>query len=220
MKPEDLTLFFDMDGLLFDTERTAIAIIMQKSFELGYHLPWRAFMQASGRKYEDCLRITREEAGEDYPYAEIWRQTAEEMRAMAREGAMPLKPGAVELLHQTSIKGEGSCRCWLVTSSPDETASALLQGAGIENLFEGKVTGERVSKGKPHPEIYLTALKRADARAENSLAFEDSPSGVESALAAGIPTIIIPDMQPLSEGLKERAKAVYPSLLSLIREGG
>jgi len=207
------TVFFDMDGLLFDTERVAISIIMQKSFELGYFLPWEAFVEASGRKYSDCLRITKEFAGDSYPYEQIWDATSLELEKIVERGEMPLKYGARELLDYFAKQKVDIA---LVTSSPRERAFALLESASIKSYFSAVITGEDVSIGKPNPEIYLLALKKTGATASTSFVLEDSESGVRSALAASIPTIIVPDLKFPAEELQKGAFGVVDSLADVI----
>ncbi len=205
-------VFFDMDGLLFDTERTAIQMIARKSFERGWHLPFRAFQRASGRNYEDCLRITREEAGEGYPYPEIWAETSATMRELSNAGKIPLKSGALGLLN---LLKELNHPCWLVTSSSQKRAENLLQGAQIDSYFKGMTTGEAVEKGKPAPDIYLKALSETEGDPSLSIAFEDSNSGGKAALGAQLKTIIVPDLEAPQEEIQGESSAVIGSLLIL-----
>jgi beta-phosphoglucomutase-like phosphatase (HAD superfamily) len=58
--------------------------------------------------------------------------------------------------------------------------------------FAVVITGDVVSHGKPHPEPYLAAARLLGIELETCIAIEDSPPGVASAVAAGIPTIAVP----------------------------
>lgn len=208
-------VFFDMDGLLFDTERTAVSLMIQYNFQNGLHLPWQAFERASGRKYEDCLRITQEEAGKGYPYEKIWKKTATMMKELAHRGEIPLKPGARELL---TFLQEKNINCSLVTSSSLDTAKTLLEGANLTPFFKLLITGETVTKGKPHPEIYLKALKSVNKNAEQCIALEDSLSGAKSVLAAKIPLIAIPDLKQLPKEIIAKSLLTTETLLQVKRE--
>lgn len=83
----------------------------------------------------------------------------------------------------------------LVTTAKQQNAEAVLEAHDISKYFSVKVFGDEVKSSKPHPESYLLALERAGLGADEVLAFEDSPSGLESAHAAGIKTIHIRSFQ-------------------------
>lgn len=76
-----------------------------------------------------------------------------------------------------------------VTNAPRVNAETILDGLGIADRFGCLVIGDELAQGKPHPLPYLEGLRLLGARAEVSLAFEDSRSGVRSAVAAGLATI-------------------------------
>ena len=198
-----------MDGLLFDTERTAIKIIARRSFELGFHLPYQAYIDSSGRKQSDCLRITREYAGEGYPYDDIWSYTSAQMNKIISSGNMGLKSGAKSLLYFLKKR---QIPLTLVTSSSYTKAKKLLKSVNLDSFFDNLITGELVDNGKPNSEIYLYALEVVGQKASECLVLEDSESGVISALGANIPTIIVPDLIKPNKNLRERAVAVLTSL--------
>lgn len=79
----------------------------------------------------------------------------------------------------------------LVTSSPKERAGLMLAQHHIAHFFTAIVTGEDVQKGKPHPEPYLTMAAKLHVPPVSCLVFEDSDSGIQSALAAGMQVIAI-----------------------------
>jgi HAD superfamily hydrolase (TIGR01509 family) len=76
-----------------------------------------------------------------------------------------------------------------VTNAPRLNAELLLSGLGITHRFKTLVIGDELPHGKPHPLPYQEGLRFVGASAAASMAFEDSRSGVQSATAAGIPTI-------------------------------
>jgi len=108
---------------------------------------------------------------------------------------VPWRPGARALLaslvtHQVP--------CALVTMSWETLASAVVSSLPKDS-FAVVVTGDVVSHGKPHPEPYLTAARLLGVDVEACIAIEDSPPGVASAVAAGIPTIAVPHQVPVPE---------------------
>ena len=110
---------------------------------------------------------------------------AERKEAAFRRLASELKPleGLVELLDWADAHG---VRIALVTNAPLLNATHILDILGITDRFEIKVTIEQVERGKPDPLPYLTALERLGIQAGEAVAFEDSPSGMRAAKAAGL----------------------------------
>jgi beta-phosphoglucomutase-like phosphatase (HAD superfamily) len=79
-------------------------------------------------------------------------------------------------------------------SLADEVVKSLPGGS-----FRALVTGDEVSHGKPHPGPYLAAARLVSADPRDCVAIEDSPTGVRSAPAAGVPTIAVPHIVPVPE---------------------
>jgi HAD superfamily hydrolase (TIGR01509 family) len=77
----------------------------------------------------------------------------------------------------------------VVTNAPRANAEQELRGIGFEGRFATVVIGDELKFAKPHPLPYLTGLERLGGSAARSLAFEDSLSGLRSALAAGLTAI-------------------------------
>ena len=108
-------------------------------------------------------------------------------------GAVPWRPGALELLAGLNEAGVPSA---LVTMSW-RPLTDLVVSLAPDGLFDVVVTGEAVGHGKPHPEPYLTAARLLGVAAADCVAIEDSPAGVASAVAAGVPTIAVPHVVPV-----------------------
>lgn len=101
---------------------------------------------------------------------------------------VPWRPGARELLESLVAHG---VQCALVTMSWESLATAVVSNLPHDS-FAAVVTGDVVLHGKPHPEPYLEAARRLGVDPAACIAIEDSPPGVASAVAAGIPTIAVP----------------------------
>ncbi len=110
---------------------------------------------------------------------------ADEKEAAFRRLALDLKPldGLTELLDWANAQG---IKIALVTNAPRLNADHMLDVLGITERFPVQVTIDQVERGKPDPLPYLTALERLGVRAEEAIAFEDSPSGMKAAKGAGI----------------------------------
>jgi len=110
---------------------------------------------------------------------------AERKEAAFRRLALELKPleGLLELFDWAEARG---IRLALVTNAPLLNATHILDILGITDRFEVKITIDQVERGKPDPLPYLTALQRLGIGADEAVAFEDSPSGMRAAKAAGL----------------------------------
>ena len=165
---------FDMDGLLFDTER-----IFQNY--------WRAIAAERGIVLADSF-IT-EITGTS---GEIQKDCKERvLRHLAKN--VPVKTGAVEILGRCRILG---IKTAVASSSLLRQIENNLENAGMENCFDAIVSGDEVEKGKPAPDIFLLAAKRIGVPPGECTVFEDSPHGIEGALRAGMKAVMIPDLLP------------------------
>lgn len=110
---------------------------------------------------------------------------ADEKEATFRRLALDLKPldGLIDLLDWADARG---IKTALVTNAPWLNARHMLDVLGLTERFPVQITIDQVARGKPDPLPYLTALERLGVRAEEALAFEDSPSGMKAAKAAGL----------------------------------
>eukprot|EP01119_Soliformovum_irregulare_P017109 TRINITY_DN5033_c0_g1_i2.p1 TRINITY_DN5033_c0_g1~~TRINITY_DN5033_c0_g1_i2.p1 ORF type:complete len:181 (-),score=47.61 TRINITY_DN5033_c0_g1_i2:28-570(-) len=81
-------------------------------------------------------------------------------------------------------------RCLVVTNACRANAEFMLSHIGVAPLFQDLVIGDECSAGKPDPAPYLEAMRRANVKPEECIVFEDSASGIKSAVAAGIKTIV------------------------------
>ena len=114
-----------------------------------------------------------------------------------RGGRGPKKPGVEALL---SYGKEHGYLLGLATSSRREYSTHLLQDGGIWDYFDAAVFGDMVTHAKPDPEIYQKACEALGAAPQEAVALEDSPNGIRSAHAAGMRTIVVPDLvQPDGE---------------------
>jgi HAD superfamily hydrolase (TIGR01509 family) len=105
-------------------------------------------------------------------------------RELAAQGVEPV-PGLLDLLDWADAQGVPMVA---VTNAPRANADLLLDAIGIRARFRHVVIGDELAHGKPHPLPYLEALRRLGADPANSVAFEDSRTGIASATAAGITT--------------------------------
>lgn len=177
-------LLFDLDGTLAETD--------------SLHFPaWAAVLRLHGVEIDAAFyrerisgRLNPDVATELLPHLPEAEAEAvahsKEAAFRERAGEVPPLPGLLELLEKA--RGQG-LRMALVTNAPRENAGFMLKTLGLEGFFDLEVLAEEVALGKPDPLIYATALERLGLGPERAVVFEDSPSGIRSAVGAGIFTV-------------------------------
>jgi HAD superfamily hydrolase (TIGR01509 family) len=149
--------------------------------------------------------------GPDFPLDRFYADSDALFEA-AVEAGIPLRPGALLLLDHLRAAGIPMA---LATSTAAPFAQQRLARAGLTDYFEVVVTRSDVARPKPHPEPYLLAARRLGVDPAHVVAVEDSHAGVRSAVAAGIATVMVPDLLPATEELTLACAQVLPSLADL-----
>jgi HAD superfamily hydrolase (TIGR01509 family) len=179
-------VLWDLDGTLVDTEPYWI----ETEFAMAdrYDAAWSRehALNLVGNDLLDTGRYIREQMGLEASPEEIVEELLDGVVARVRN-QVPWRPGAVELL---AALGAAGVPCALVTMSYERFVAPILSNLPAES-FRVIVTGDSVSRGKPHPEPYLTAAAALDVPPEGCLAIEDSNTGAESAQAAGCTVLVV-----------------------------
>lgn len=187
-------VLWDMDGTLVDTEPYWIQAEHELVAEHGGVWNDEFAHQLVGNALEVSAQLIIDKSGIDLTITEIVEGLLG--RVVARVAKqVPWRPGARELLFEL---GRLEVPSLLVTMSWRSLAEMVVE-ALPEGTFRALVTGDEVSHGKPHPEPYLAAARLIDVDPRDCVALEDSPTGVRSATAAGVPTIAIPHVVPVPD---------------------
>ncbi|QQO20397.1 HAD-IA family hydrolase [Bradyrhizobium diazoefficiens] len=178
-------LLFDIDGTLADTDPLHLKAFNQVLGPYGHAFDHARFSRELQGFANVSIgeRFLPDEAPERR--ALILDEKEEVFRTLVAGQIEPL-PGLMALLDRANAAGIPMVA---VTNAPRLNAELLLSGLGITHRFEALVIGAELPHGKPHPLPYREGLRFVGANAQASVAFEDSRTGVQSATAAGIPTI-------------------------------
>ena len=184
-------VIYDMDGLLLDTEPFYTAVTQQIVSRYGKTFDWSVKANMIGRPAIESAR---------YLVAALALPITPEQYLHEREQMLfqllptaTAKPGARQLIRQLYQQGIPQA---VATSSPRALFDLKTQQhQEWFALFDCVVTGDDpdVKQGKPAPDIFLTAAQRLGADPANCLVFEDAPSGLEAALAAGMAVVAVPE---------------------------
>jgi HAD superfamily hydrolase (TIGR01509 family) len=193
---EDLRgVLFDMDGTLVDSERLWTVSMDRVAVHLGGVVSPETRAAMIGMPVPESVALLLDEFGSDHTVEDT---TALLLGITAEIFAHDLlwQPGAEELIDATRAAG---LRTALVTNSPRKLVDVALGLLG-SHRFDVTVCGDDVQVGKPDPEAYRTAIDQLGLTAAECLAVEDSPSGTQAAVSAGIPVLVVPSEVPVPEG--------------------
>lgn len=204
-------VLFDMDGLLLDTEGMYTVVQQRLAARFGKEFTWALKAKMMGKKAIEAARILVAEL-------ELEGKTTPEQFLQEREEALDemfptaqLMPGAERLLRHLAAHSVPIC---LATSSHLRHYTLKTTNHGdLFSLFNHRVTGDQISNGKPAPDIFLHAAGMWQPAPDPSscLVFEDAPSGVAAAKAAGMQCVMVPDPN-LDPALCQEADQVLRSL--------
>lgn len=191
-------VIFDMDGLLFDTERLYGQAILTAAAEVGCPMSHDIFLQLVGRSHEVNYAFLLSHYGPDYPLQALIATWGRHFRDLAAAG-LPLKPGAIELL---DLLDDLSLPRAIATSSTHATVQANLLLHRLTDRFNGVVARGDYANGKPAPDPFLKAAEHLGVAPSLCLALEDSHNGVRSASAAGMMAVMVPDLIPATDEIQ------------------
>lgn len=204
-------IVFDMDGVLFDTERISDMAWRKIAAEMGFEDVETAIQVCRGQNRNDTDRYLESHFPElDYPvFLDRCRKLSQEMIA----DHMPVKEGVYELLDWLKKQ---NWKIALATSTRRESTMHHLSAANMTEYFDAIITGEQVEHSKPAPDIYNLACEALEATPAWTFAVEDSPNGIRSAAAAKMRVIMVPDMVKPTLELREMCVVVLASLKDAI----
>ncbi|WP_459975634.1 HAD family hydrolase [Nocardioides pyridinolyticus] len=188
-------VLWDMDGTLVDTEPYWIDTEFELAARHGGTWSQAHALTLVGNDLLVSAHYIREHMGIDVPPEQIVDELLDGVVRRVEE-SVPWRPGAVDLIERTHAAG---IPCALVTMSYDRFVAPILAELPPET-FRVVVTGDRVSRGKPHPEPYVTAAAALGLAAADCLAIEDSQTGAKSAEAAGCLVLVVENHVPVLPG--------------------
>lgn len=190
-------VIFDMDGILFDTERVNIAAEAEVAREMGYEVPQPVLLSLLGATHQDCRRILREALGDDFNIEHFDCLKRERIQQThQRENGPLLLPYVKETLEFLQQQRIG---CAIASSSSLATIQRFVKHSKIDGYFTAIISGESVHRGKPAPDIFITAAEKLGLVPEETAGVEDSYNGIRSASSAGCHTVMIPNLLPPTE---------------------
>lgn len=210
-------VLFDMDGLMFDTERLGYEGWKAAGQALGMAIPDEVIAAMRGTGVAQCREAFNQAIpGGRYDEARAIRLRYAEAQIQAH--GVPLKPGLRPLLEHLQAAGIPAV---LATSTGRERAVRYLEMAGVRAFFAAAVFGPEAAAPKPAPDIFLAAAAAIGADPRACLVLEDSPNGLKAAKAAGCTAAVIPDLTPApppADGLWDYCLPTLREVIPLLEE--
>ena len=201
-------VIFDMDGLLFDTEALWQEALLAAAAEAGHAIPDEVYNRSIGVRRSQCGALFRSHFGEEFRFEDFhadWRRHF----WLVAENRPAMKPGVLELLDALDQLGLPRA---IATSSSRPTVERHLASHGLTERFDAVICRGDYENGKPAPDPFLKAAERLGVEPRFCLALEDSHIGVRSAAAAGMMTVMAPDLMAPTEDIRARCVLVVRDL--------
>lgn len=202
-------VIFDMDGLMFDTERLAKQAWGAVGEHYGVKIGEAVLSRIRGAVPEASAQVFREAFGDDFPYWEARKMRNANVAASIEREGVPVKPGLAGLLKQLRQAGIHTA---VASASATAQIERYLELSGLRGYLDALVGADLIGRSKPAPDGFLAAAKRLDTPPAGCLVLEDSANGLLAAKNAGMTAVCIPDIAPPVDTALRTAAAVLPSL--------
>jgi len=199
---------FDMDGLIVDSEVLIRDLMIKLAPAYGGALPEAVFQQMVGLPSAESDRLARAHFGPAFPLEAFYADVDRRIHA-ACEAGLDLKAGAVELLDHLDARAVPRA---IATSSSHAAVRRTLGPSGVLPRFHAVVAAGDYPRGKPSPDPFLMAAERLGVAPADCLALEDSHNGVRAAQAAGMMTVMVPDLLAPTPEMRALCVAVMETL--------
>jgi HAD superfamily hydrolase (TIGR01509 family) len=204
-----LAVAFDLDGTLIDSESLIKESYFAVAGDFGVSMSEQQFLSLVGLPRNVNDERLRKLYGEDFPLENFYAAA----RAHIGDRVAPLKPGATELLDELETLAVPRA---MVTSSGRPWLQKHFTAHRLADRFSVVIARGDYVNGKPDPEPYIKAVSALGISADAVLALEDSPIGVTAAHAAGLMTVMIPDLLQADDALRAKTVHVARDLHELI----
>ena len=207
-------VIFDMDGVLFDTERMCMDAWSQVAKKRGIAGMDDVARSCIGLNANDTRKLVLSHYGEDFAYDDFRNAVSSWMNTRIKIYGLPVKPGVGRLLEYLKHK---EIPVGLASSTGYASVLSHLKNAGIVDNFQVIITGDMIEHSKPSPDIYVLACRKLGAVPSRAYAIEDSPNGIRSAYSAGLKPILVPDMIEPDDEIRSKSFRIFDDLIQVMR---
>ena len=202
-------VIFDMDGVIFDTEKVYLDIWIEVFEKYGYKMTKELYITVMGTGRENVIKTLLDNFGDDLPIEKMYEEKDNQLFYRIENQGIPLKEGVKELF---SMLKEKDYKIALATSAKKERVEKQIKDKWLKESFDAIVCGDDVEKGKPSPDIFLKAAKEIDVEPENCFVVEDSPAGIKAAFSGGMKGIHVEDLKEADEDILKYCEKKFKNL--------
>ena len=202
-------VIFDMDGVIFDTERVYLEIWQSVFEKYGYKMTKELYITVMGTGRKNVIKTFLENFGDDLPIEKMYEEKDNQLFYIIENQGIPLKKGVKELF---SMLKEKNYKIALATSAKRDRVEKQIKDKWLKESFDAIVCGDDVEKGKPSPDIFLKAAKEIDVEANDCFVVEDSPAGIKAAFSGGMKGIHAEDLKVADEDILKYCQKSFKDL--------
>ncbi|NLX04489.1 MAG: HAD family phosphatase [Phycisphaerae bacterium] len=189
---DEYGVIFDMDGVIVDSYRPHFRSWRLLARENGLELTEADFARLFGRTSREILRELWPGGLDEVRVRQLDDRKEHLYRQIIRD-EIPACEGLFDLLDD--LAGGGVCMA-VGSSGPPENVDLVLDGLNIRRFFSGVVTGRDVERGKPDPQVFLTAAAKINVHPGRCVVVEDAPAGLLAAHRAGMKAVAVTGSHP------------------------
>ncbi|MCM1124210.1 MAG: HAD family phosphatase [Eubacterium sp.] len=212
MMKDAKAVVFDMDGVIFDSERLVLECWEKATENQQIEGIRETLTECIGTTEKKTREIVLDHYGQDFPYEKFRAEASRIFHEIADRGELPVKKGVQELLEYLS---ECKIPIALASSTRLEVVSQELKQAGLYDYFQVVMGGDQLKRSKPEPDIYLMTCSKLGVEPAHAYAIEDSYNGIRSSYRAGMRPIMVPDILPPTEEMREKSVVIFDDLLQV-----
>lgn len=205
-------VLFDMDGVIFDTERIYLEEWIEIFNKYGYKMTKEIYLPCMGTGRVHIKKRFRELFGEDLPIEQMYIEKDAMLFDAVNNGKIPIKMGAIEILDYLR---NNNFKIALATSATKERLLMQLNSAKIMDKFDVLVCRDDVKNLKPDPEIFLTAASKLNVKPEECIVIEDSEAGIEAAYNGNMTGLHVVDLKNADEDILKYCKRSFENLVEI-----
>ena len=207
-----MNIIFDMDGVIFDTERLYLECCRLASGKLGFEDVEEVALECVGLTDEETHKKLRAFFGDDAILEAFNQEISRTFMEHYKKYGLTVKEGVFELLDYLKEEGAGIA---IGSSTESDIVKTELRDAGLIDYFDVIVGGEMAKASKPAPDVFLVAAEKLQADIKDCIIIEDSFNGVRAAHAAGATVFMVPDLLEPTEEIRAMADKVFDSLVGV-----
>ena len=207
-------VIFDMDGVIFDSERLVLESWKQIAEKYGIQNVEEVLIKCIGVNAVITRDIFLEYYGKDFPYDMYKTECSSLFHTWCKTKGLPIKKGVTELLKYLNDSGY---KVGLASSTRYEIVKEELEEAGLLPYFHNLTGGDMLKKSKPEPDIFLMACESLSVKPEEAIGIEDSYNGIRALSRAGMLPVMVPDMIAPDEEMKDLAEFIFDDLLEVLK---